>query len=171
MKLVIALFLLMCITAKAQNPYATLAYDSLVIYDYGFEGQGESNIKQTGKYYSFITKPVKSVRLTKTEANNFTTKIGEDSTYTQNSADCFDPHFAAFYYKKGKAIANVEVCVGCNRLYSSIEIPAKIARPEELAGYTIYPYSGLSKAFRIYLKDLLNAHGFSHAPKGTSIYD
>lgn len=171
MKLLVTFLVLFACYVKAQNPYLKLVYDSLVIYDYGFEAPGETNIKKTGKQYTFIKKPIKSITLTKVEAKEFTTKIGEDSTYSQNSADCFDPHFAAFYYKKGKAIANVEICIGCNRLYPSKNIPAKFARPEKLAGYVIYPHSGMSKAFRLYMKDLLETYDFSHAPKGSSVYD
>jgi hypothetical protein len=173
MKFLFALLVLVPLAASAQNPYLKLDYDSLVIYDYGFEMRAdESNIKKTGKNYSLINKPAKSVKLSHVEAKEFTTKIGEDSTYAQYSADCFNPHFAAFYYKKGKAIANVEICIGCNRLYPSIEIPAKFARPEKIeGGETFYPHSGLSRNFRLYMKVLLDKYGFSHAPTGQSVFD
>lgn len=173
MKLLVTFLVLFACTVKAQNPYSTLAYDSLVIYDYGIEmAADESNIKIEGKHFTFKNKPVKSVVLSAAEAKEFTTKIGEDSTYSQNSADCFNPHFAAFYYKKGKVIANVEICIACNRLYPSIEIPAKYARPEKIPGGEVfYPRSGLSRNFRLYMKTLLDRYGFSHGPTGQSIFD
>lgn len=51
MKFVITLLVLITLSLKAQNPYATLAYDSLVIYDYGDNMRGEpgSNIYKKGK--------------------------------------------------------------------------------------------------------------------------
>jgi hypothetical protein len=173
MKFLSLLLVFFVCSVKAQNPYATLVYDSLVIYDYGFEMRAdESNIKKSGKHYSLINKPAKSIKLSLVEAKEFTTKIGEDSTYAQYSADCFNPHFAAFYYNKGKAIANVEICIGCNRLYPSIEIPAKFARPERIeGGETFYPHSGLSRNFRLYMKALLDKYGFSHGPTGQSVFD
>lgn len=172
MKLLITLLVLFAFTASAQNPYATLVYDSLVIYDYGFEGQGESNIKQTGKYYSFITKPTKSVTLTKAEAKEFSFRINADSSYGQGVASCFDPHFAAFYYKGGKVIANVEICVDCNILDASHGIKAMEHTPQKADDGSIYYINtGMSKEFRKYLKGLLLKYKFSHAPNGESPND
>ncbi len=173
MKLLVTFLVLFACTVKAQNPYSTLAYDSLVIYDYGIEmAADESNIKIEGKHFTFKNKPVKSVVLSVAEAKEFTTKIGEDSTYSQNSADCFNPHFAAFYYKKGKVIANVEICIACNRLDPSLDITGPYKNPQKTDdGDVYYIDNGLSRSYRLYLKALLNKYGFSHAPTGESIFD
>ena len=174
MKFLFALLVLVPIAASAQNPYLKLDYDSLVIYDYGNNMGDEpgTNIGKKGNVYEFGFKPVKSAKLTKVEAKEFSIRIGADSSYGQGVASCYDPHFAAIYYKGGKAIANVEICIGCNRLYPSIEIPAKFTRPEKIEkGETFYPHSGLSRNFRLYMKVLLDKYGFSHAPKGQSVFD
>lgn len=172
MKIITVIFVLFSLVTSAQNPYTALVYDSLVIYDYGFEGEGESNIKQTGKYYSFITKPAKSVKLTKAEAKEFSFRINADSSYGQGVASCFDPHFAAFYYKGGKVIANVEICIACNRLDPTLDITAPYKNPQKTDdGDVYYIDNGLSRSYRLYLKALLNKYGFSHAPTGESIFD
>jgi hypothetical protein len=122
--------------------------------------------------YEFGFKPVKSAKLTKVEAKEFSIRIGADSSYGQGVASCYDPHFAAFYYKGGKAIANVEVCIECNRLYPNLDLKAQNQNPWTTdEGEVYYLNTGMSRGFRLYMKALLTKYGFSHIPHGGSMFD
>lgn len=151
MKLLTALFLvLFAFSVKAQNPYATLVYDSLVIYDYGHMIE-KGNIKKVGKNYEFYRTPTKHIKLAKTEAKEFSDKIGLKSSYSDISDECYDPHFGALYYKGGKAIAYVEICTECNNFQFSHNLG--------------FGTTSMSTTFKKYLKVLLTKYKFSHLPK------
>jgi hypothetical protein len=120
------------------------------------EGSREVIFTKKGNAFYFTIKPAKKVKLTTGEAKDFSVKVGADSSYGQGVASCFDPHFAAFYYKGGKAIANVEICISCNRLDSSLDIKAPFKNPQKTDdGLVYYIDNGLSRSFRLYLKSLL----------------
>jgi hypothetical protein len=172
MKLLIAFLVLFAFTASAQNPYATLVYDSLVICDFGNIEETESNITQIGSSYLLKSEPQKRIKLSTTEAKDFSNKIGLKSSYGQPTAACFMPHFAAMYYKDGKGIACVEICVDCNILDASHDIKAMEHTPQKADDGSIYYINtGMSKEFRKYLKGLLLKYKFSHAPNGDSPND
>jgi hypothetical protein len=173
MKIIYTVFvLLLAVVANGQNPYLTLDYDSLVIYDYGNIAETESNVKQIGNRYLLKSKPQKSVVLTTNEAKAFSTKIGLKSSYGQPAAACFNPHFAALYYKNGIGIASVEICVDCNQLYSSLTLKAQNQYPQKADDGSVY-YSGygMSKEFRKYLKELQMKYHFSNMPDGRTGMD
>ena len=174
MKLLAVFLVLFACTVKAQNPYLKLVYDSLVIYDYENKMGDEpgTNIYKKGNVFEFGFKPVKSAKLTKEAAKDFTFRIGVDSSYGQGVASCYDPHFAAMFYKGGKAIANVEVCIECNRLYPNLELKAQNQNPWTTdEGEVYYLNTGMSRGFRLYMKALLTKYGFSHIPHGGSMFD
>lgn len=147
MKFLGLLLVFFALSASAQNPYSAAVYDSLVIYDYG-NMDVKSNIKKSGKYYTFYTAPAKSIKLSKTEAKEFSDKIALASSYTDVTDDCYDPHFAALYYKGGKAFGYIEVCMDCSNAKASFELPG----------------AGFLAPLKKYLKALLVKYNFSHIP-------
>lgn len=164
MKLLITFLVLFACTVKAQNPYLTMDYDSLVICDFGNIEETEGNITQIDSRYLLKSKPQKRVVLSTTEAKEFSNRIGLKSSYGQSAAACFIPHFAALYYKGGVGIASVEICVDCNQLYTSHNIKSLVFDSDKNE-------YGMSKEFRKYLKSLLQKYKFSHAPNGESPND
>lgn len=165
MKIIYTVFaMLLAVVASGQNPYLTLDYDSLVIYDYGNIAETEGNVTQIGNRYLLKSKPQKRVVLTTIEAKTFSTRIGLKSSYGQPAAACFNPHFAALYYKNGIGIASVEICVNCNQLYSSLTLKAQ-------EFYTKKGSYGMSKEFRKYLKELQMKYHFSNMPDGRTGMD
>lgn len=164
MRFVITLLVLITLSLKAQNPYVTLAYDSLVIYDFGNLAETESNVKKKMLTYSLDAEPAKKVKLSSAEAIEFSNRIGLKSSYGQSAAACFMPHFTALYYKRGLGVAYVEICVDCNQLDASLKLKAQEYDPQK-GDY------GMSKAFRKYLKGLLLKYHFSHVPDGKTGMD
>jgi hypothetical protein len=172
MKFLSLLLVFFLCSVKAQNPYLTLDYDSLVICDFGNIEETEGNITQIGSSYLLKSKPQNRLALSIVEAKEFSNKIGLKSSYGQPTAACFMPHFAAMYYKDGKGIACVEICVDCNILDASHGIKAMEHTPQKADDGSIYYINtGMSKEFRKYLTGLLLKYKFSHAPNGESPND
>lgn len=161
MKLLVTFLVLFVCSVKAQNPYLTLDYDSLVICDFGNLVETEGNVTQIGSRYLLKSKPQKRVALGLVEAKEFSNRIGLKSSYGQSAAACFVPHFAALYYKGGVGIASVEICVDCNQLYTSHNIKSLVFDSDKNE-------YGMSKEFRKYLKGLQTKYNFSHKPDGTT---
>ena len=171
-KLLTVCLLFCACSLKAQNPYLTLDYDSLVICDFGNIEETEGNVTKIGDHYYMKYKPAKRVKLSSGQANSFSKQVGQKTSYGQPTAACFMPHFLALYYKNGKGIAYVEICISCNLLDSSHYIKAIDQFPEKADDGTVYYINrGLSKTFRKYLKELLLRYGFSNAPAGDSPND
>ena len=114
---------------------------------------------------------VKQKKLNKLEAKQLTSKLTDSSSYGGETASCFDPHVGIVYYLKGSIAGYVTICLYCNRLYSSIDIPeqkqGKVGSGEE----AYYTADGLSPSFRIYLNGLLKKYKFSHQISGAAPYD
>lgn len=86
-----ALLLFFCYSgshAQVKNPFATIMYDSVVMYDYE-QGREEGEIVYDGKLDGRIKK---RVPLDKATINTINTLVGKASSYNNVVAGCFDPH-------------------------------------------------------------------------------
>ncbi|MCP4459811.1 MAG: hypothetical protein GY816_17585 [Cytophagales bacterium] len=169
--------LLFSINAFAQqNPYASLSYDSLVIYDFEYLDYSVkprkrimSIIDENGKLPNTIKK---SVRLPAKEAKELSDKIGLKSSYGQITAACFDPHFGMVYYENGKPKEHVTICLTCNFPRSSLEIPTRDQGGEKMDnGEMYYTLEGFSKSFRQYLNDIKKKYDFSAQLVKSDMFD
>lgn len=144
--LVLISFVCLCHYAKAQitNPFATLKYDSVVMYDFipgGEEGQIVSKGRLDGKIK-------KRVMLDKATVNSLNNILGLKSSFNGIIAGCFDPHLGFVYYRSGKIVGHISVCLACNQLYSTPDIKRRMP--------------GLSNALRHYFNKLLIRYKFSY---------
>jgi hypothetical protein len=163
MRFAITVFLWTVITtvnAQSNIPLSKLKFDKVMMYD--FEGGKESDlyiIDNSGRLAKTIKK---QVQLEKAEANRLTSKMGTKQAFGGTTASCFDPHLGFVYYLNGKVVGHVTVCLDCNRLRSSFEIPAQKQGKVGTGKDSYYTADGLSPAFREYLNELLKANEFSH---------
>jgi hypothetical protein len=104
---------------KANNVFAILPYDKAVAYSY----DGEGDIEIIDEKGELAKKIKKKVVLSKPQTIRLTNIFCDESTYGGDIASCFNPHFGIVFYKTGKPIAYVSVCLECNYLVSSIKIP------------------------------------------------
>ena len=101
------------------NVFASLNYDRVVAYDYNGEGDVEI-IDNKGR---LAPKIKKQINLTRPQVIKLTNIFCSKSSYGGDIAACFNPHFGIVFYKNNKPEAYVSVCLDCNYLVSSIEIP------------------------------------------------
>jgi hypothetical protein len=106
---------------NSNNVFATVDYDRVVAYNYDGEG-GNEIIDEKGKLANKIKK---QVELSKAQTIKLTNTLCNKSTYGGDMAACFDPHFGVVFYKKTKPVEYVSICLDCNSLASSINIPNK----------------------------------------------
>ena len=156
----ILLLLTGTVAAQVDNPFLQIKTDSLVMYDFvGGKGGDLSIVKDDGTLANAISK---SVTLDKNVSLELMHKLGSKKSYGQSVAACFDPHLGFVFYNKGKIVAHVTICTGCNRLISSIDLKAQ-KQGETISGNdNYYTGQGMSKSFRIFLNTLLKKHKFSH---------
>ena len=170
MRQTILLLIVTCFLSfhQTSNPFLNLKFDKLVMYD--FEGGKDLGliIDDNGRLAKTVKK---QAILDKVNIEKLSRRLGEKTSYGGTTAFCFDPHAGMVYYLKGKVVAHVSICLDCNRLKSSIVIPAqkqgKVGEEDEV----YYIADGLSKSFRKFINSLLVKHQFSHQIKPGSSFD
>ena len=131
-----------CSKGQTKNPFLNLKFDEVVFYD--FEDIGEKGrliVSNDGKYLQTI---IKKVELDSSTIANLNTKLGDKKSYGNVTAFCFDPHCGFVYYLKGKPVGQVTICLACNRLHSSIDIPAQNQGKQGQGSDAYYILDGLS---------------------------
>ncbi len=134
-----------CTNAQIVNPFSVLKYDSVVMYEF-IPGGEEGEIVSKGKLDGQIKK---RVLLDKTTIKSLNHILGLRSSFNGIIAGCFDPHLGFVYYKDGKVVGHISVCMACNQLYSTPDIKRRMP--------------GLSNSLRHYFNQLLIIHKFSYA--------
>lgn len=155
------LFLLIVLgstTVKAQdNPFAKLDYDRVVAYE--FQGMGMQLIEKCLE--EAPQKINKELELSPAQVSKLEGIITAKTAYGSTTAACFDPHFAVIYYKGEEIVATVDICLECNYLMASEEIPAtslKMIHPTEDFSY---PAKGFSPETRKQLHTFVKSLGFT----------
>ncbi len=146
----------------ATNPFLKLKFDKVVMYDYEGRKGSDLHIVENGKLAKSIKK---QVQLDKATIENLNMKLGKTNSYGGGTAACFEPHLGFVYYYDNKIVAYVTICLDCNRLYSSIDIPNQKQGKVAKGGKAYYLNDGLSKTFRQYINQLLVKNNFSHQTK------
>lgn len=164
--LFVFIMLLVSVHASSQkNPYAAAPYDSVVIYNFkGGNGTNNSIVSEKGRLANHIDK---SARLTPAEAKMFIDKLGSKKSFGGGVSPCFIPHFGVVFYKGGKMQDHITICMDCNRLISSVALPAQQPGPANKER-EIYSSEniGMSKSFKLYLNTLITKYQFTHGYDG-----
>jgi hypothetical protein len=147
-----------------KNPFSKLQFDKVVMYDFsgGKGAEDFSIINQKGKLAKSVTKEIVLDKNTIVMLNQ---KLESRKSFGAGTASCFDPHLGIVYYYKDKPVAHISICMDCNRLSSSKEIPAQNQGKTGEGKETYYFLDGMSKSFRNYLNGLLKKYNFSHQAK------
>lgn len=170
MKLVYTTLLILLVCSygycSSNNPFKKISYDSIVLYDFEPRGEGIEALSIINKDNQLAKTIKKSKTLTSKEATQFSRTIGQKSSYGKFPAACYEPHLGIVYYKDGKVIQHITVCMDCSRLVSSIDIPNQ-NQGKQISedGEIYYSLIGMSKSLRTYLNNILIKYKFSYALK------
>lgn len=151
------------------NPYARLAPDSVVFYD--FEGSGKEVFSVVEKNGGLSPTVRRSAKLDQATADHFTRLLGDRASYGAGTASCFDPHLGVVYYKNKKVAAYINICLDCNRLHASKTIDAQLQGKQGKGKEAYYIADGMSPGFRKEINGLLVKYHFSHQLDGESMFD
>jgi hypothetical protein len=148
---------------KAQiiNPFLSLKFDKVIVCD--FENDGEHDyplVNEKGQLTNIVKK---SAQLDKVTISKLITKLGDKQSYGQGHAECFEPHFGVIFYKGAKEVAEVQICLSCNVLSSTLTIPAQKQGKAGHGKDVYYNLDGMSKQFRGFINGLIKQYNFSHA--------
>ncbi|HNP24736.1 MAG TPA: hypothetical protein PKM63_22050 [Panacibacter sp.] len=163
MRIISFLFLLtisLSSNGQTNNPFLSLKFDKVVFFD--FEDIGEKGsliVDNNGKYFQTV---IKQVQLDTQTIKELNAKLGDKKSYGNGAAACFDPHCGFVYFLKGKPVGQITICLSCNRLYSSIDIPAQKQGQQGQGKDAYYILDGLSKSFRQFINGLIKENKFTH---------
>ena len=172
MRTIILLILLSVLNyarGQTKNPYLHLKFDKVILYD--FEPSAEKGsliIDNSGNPLQSI---VKQIQLDPATVKSFNSKLGSKGSFGNVTAFCFDPHCGLVYFLQDKPVAQIAICLECNKLRSTIDLPAQQQGKQGHGQDVYYISDGLSKAFRKHINGLLKKYNFSHQIKSGSSFD
>lgn len=153
---------------QSKNPYSKIKYDKVVFYDFIIESKGLLIMDENGKYLQSI---IKKVELDKSTISKLNYKLGDKKSFGAGTAACFDPHCGFVYFYKNIPVAQITICLGCNALSSTIELPAQEQGKQGKGKDAYFISDGMSKSFRKFINGLLIKHKFSNQIKPGSMFD
>lgn len=114
-KTIIHILIVLCLctsgfyaNGQTTNPFLSLKFDKIILYDYEQDGENPSFIGDNGQVIKGV-KINRQATLDSATAKIFNTKIGDYKSYGKASASCFEPHLAILYYLKGKVATYISL--------------------------------------------------------------
>ena len=134
-----------------QNPLLDIKFDQVCMYDYHPTYDVYYDLIADGHGRLIPTETIKNtVLLDDSTTRQLTLLLGNSSSYGDDIMRCFIPHLAFVYFLDKKIVFHVSICLTCNNLRPSIDIPAHSTG------------RGMTKLFRDFLNDLLEKYEFSN---------
>lgn len=144
---------------KAGKPFDTLNYDKVIAYDFdGSEEPYPSVIDKNGSYVPVI---LRQQYLTQRQTDEIVTFLTDKRTYGETTSACFNPHLELLFLKNEKIIYSISVCLDCNYLLSTSEIPAMNHKKINAGTENEYYAIGFTKNGQLKIKNFckeLNFH-------------
>jgi len=141
-------------TCQQTKSFATLKYDKVILYNFNPNQNITSIIQDDGKLTESITK---QIVLEQSLVDALNKKLGQRGSFGGGTRSCFLPHAGIVYYLKDTAVAYLNICMDCNRIFSNIPITGK-KTGQVFRGSSSYYLAddGMSNSFRTFLKLLIS---------------
>lgn len=157
------LFLFFCagITqGQHSNPFFSLNYDKVIMYDFESEEADPNIIRSDGQLAKKIHR---QVTLNTAVISALYKKLEDPSSFGGGTRNCYIPHLGIVYYLKNVPVAQINICMDCNRIFSNLPLLGKkYGRIYTGAASYYLKDDGMSKSFRHFLTKLLKEKNFSH---------
>ncbi len=143
------------------TPFDYLDYNQIVAYKY--ENSGDRNPVVYDKRFGLIAVIEKQHAFNQKQADQFLQLVASKKTYGGMRMSCFEPRLGIVFYKDGKYIDQISVCMECNYLESELIIPAyeRQQKRSEKSGYNARTDYGFSRSGRKGLEEMLQEFGFN----------
>ena len=130
--------------SKYRTPFDTLKFDKVIAYDFdGSEEPYPSVINHRNEKFAPVI--LRQVELKENQIEFLLDFVTDNKTYGEVTAACFVPHLGFVFYEGEKRKFVIDVCLDCNYLISSTEIPATQHKKMEFENGSSYGLRGFSK--------------------------
>jgi len=167
--LLFLLTLSICSNGQTKNPFRSLKFDKVIMYDYQPAGEDPELVDKRGQLVTTATIK-RQVQLDTTTVNQLNKKLGDKKSYGQVTAMCFNPHLGIVYYLNSKIVRHILICMDCNALRADVDIPAQHQDKQGQGEKSYYLGDGMSNSFRQFLNGLLIKNNFSNQIKAASMF-
>ncbi|MBF7092647.1 hypothetical protein IUY40_14010 [Flavobacterium sp. ALJ2] len=124
-------------------PFKNLQYNKVIAYDY--EGAGEKFVSITSDDGKFTPVVTKQKSLSQLQIEQVITIFTDKKTYGEGTAACFIPHMAIVFYKDSTIVFKTDICLDCNYMITSEDIPAMLHKKIKIESKDFYPFVGFTK--------------------------
>lgn len=133
------------------EPFDSLDFNKVIAYDFGGpDGRAESVISHNSTFTNTVSN---QKALNKKQVEKLLSFITNKNTYGYSTAACFQPRWALVFFKNTQITCVIDICLDCNFLSSTLEIPAVSANDLVENDYML-PRHGFSKEGRKSIKYL-----------------
>ena len=146
------------------KPFSGLQFNKVIAYY--FDGDEERNPRIIdAKTKSFCPVVIKQKELSESQIKKLITFISESKTYGEGTAACFMPHLAFVFYQDAQDVFEMDICLDCNYLIASAEIPATKAKKMKVENGLEIELNGFSKPGKEKIRQLNQELGFEYGKK------
>lgn len=110
------------ISNKLKFPFDKLIFNKVIAYD--FDGSEEPYPSVFDGVNKFIPIVEKQRALTVAQTKELIDLLTSTTTYGAATAACFNPHLAFVFFNNEMSVFKTDICLDCNYLNASEEIPA-----------------------------------------------
>ena len=146
------------IKSQAPKPFNNLKYNKVIAYDFdGIQEPYPSVINSRNNAYAPVI--LRQKELTEKQVEFLIDFLTDNKTYGEYTSACFDPHMGIVFYENEQRKFVVNICLDCNYLISTIEIPStqfKTVTFDEGGSYGLRGFSEIGKEKIIELSKQLN---------------
>lgn len=143
-------------------PFKNLQFNKVIAYDFdGDEEKYPTVIDKKTKLFNPVV--LRQKELNSLQIENVISFLTNNKTYGEGTAACFVPHLALVFYQNDKCVYEVDVCLDCNYLQATTEIPATLSKKMKLEDGYDYYLNGFSKTGKMEIIDLCKELGLDYA--------
>ena len=158
------------VNTSLQAPFDSLIFDRVVAYDFNEQRRpNRTALELDNQRYAADISQQRA--LNSDQVEQLLNLLTIPHSYGGITAACFDPRMAIVFYQGTAAKLVIDICLDCNFLRSSIEIPASVANTRPLDDGTSYPLRGFSSAARKEVITLAAALDLFYGQLGPEYYD
>lgn len=132
------------IQKKYQVPFDTIDFNKVIAYDFdGREERYPSVINSRNGLFAPVV--IRQKELNLKQIDYLLDFITDNKTYGESTAACFIPHLSFVFFKGKKRKYVIDICLDCNYLISTSEIPATQHKKMTFEDGTSYGLRGFSR--------------------------
>lgn len=132
-------------TTDFKPPFNGLQFNKVIAYDFnGDEQKFPSVFDKKTEMFSPVVLRQKELNLK--QIKNLVADLTDNKTYGEGTSACFLPHLGIVFYQDNRIVFEVDVCLDCNYLESTAEIPATMHKKMKLEDGSEIELKGFSTA-------------------------